>query len=478
VADSPYWNSDKIASLIGEVVQSMIPPSGLLEGRNWRIGTAPFLIPVSELSFFQKLGLALLEFYRAANLLYRWSFTGKAPKWIAEWLDRGKPKELIQLQRSKTFKNELPRIIRPDVLLGESGYAITELDAVPGGIGLTDWLNRVYYLAAVRLKKNQPWQIIGGPDGMTAGFRNIFTGFSRIWIMISEECATYQPEMKWLAKQLGESFVVTGPDTPKFTQGEAVYRFFELFDLENVPGSLDVFTAALKGQIYLTPPPKPALEEKMLLALFWNANLRDFWKAQLGEKTWTFLSRVIPRTWVIDPTPLPPWVEIPELGITAWEQLADFSQKQRELVLKVSGFSPMAWGARGVYVGHDLPKTEWERVVKTAIQAANSTPFVLQRFVRSRRILASWFDTQTGKIVYLEGRVRLCPYYFVSGQWDNPTVTLGGILATICPADKKVIHGMSDSILVPVAVSPMLAANTFSATYPNEDRLVVQERSQ
>jgi hypothetical protein len=28
--------------------------------------------------------------------------------------------------------------------------------------------------------------------------------------------------------------------------------------------------------------------------------------------------------------------------------------------------------------------------------------------------------------------------------------TLGGMLATVCPADKKILHGMSDAVMVPV----------------------------
>jgi hypothetical protein len=44
--------------------------------------------------------------------------------------------------------------------------------------------------------------------------------------------------------------------------------------------------------------------------------------------------------------------------------------------------------------------------------------------------------------------VRLCPYYFVQGE-EAP---LGGILATVCPSDKKIIHGMVDGIMAPTAV--------------------------
>jgi len=52
----------------------------------------------------------------------------------------------------------------------------------------------------------------------------------------------------------------------------------------------------------------------------------------------------------------------------------------------------------------------------------------------------------------MNGRVRLCPYYFVSGDGDAARSQLGGVLATVNPADKKIIHGMTDAILAPCAV--------------------------
>ena len=52
----------------------------------------------------------------------------------------------------------------------------------------------------------------------------------------------------------------------------------------------------------------------------------------------------------------------------------------------------------------------------------------------------------------MKGRARLCPYYFVSGDGDNLRSALGGVLATIVPADKKIVHGMTDAILAPCAV--------------------------
>jgi hypothetical protein len=49
----------------------------------------------------------------------------------------------------------------------------------------------------------------------------------------------------------------------------------------------------------------------------------------------------------------------------------------------------------------------------------------------------------------MKGRVRLCPYYFPG----EGRVKCAGALATICPQDKKLLHGMSDAILVPTAVA-------------------------
>jgi hypothetical protein len=62
---------------------------------------------------------------------------------------------------------------------------------------------------------------------------------------------------------------------------------------------------------------------------------------------------------------------------------------------------------------------------------------------------AQWFDFTSDKLVPMKGRARLCPYYFVSGEADSARAQIGGVLATICPADKKIIHGMTEAIFAP-----------------------------
>ena len=185
------------------------------------------------------------------------------------------------------------------------------------------------------------------------------------------------------------------------------------------------------------------------MALFWNRNLREFWRRELGEGFQKRLENHFPYSWLIDPTPLPPQGAIPELSLTDWTQLKNLSQKARDLVLKISGFSEQAWGARGVHLGGDLPLEEWSVAVQHAIDSAEEHPHVLQRFHKPRVAEAKWFDFKAEEVRVMKGRVRLCPYYFVSGGWDRPQVSLCGVLATICPADKKIIHGMRDAILAP-----------------------------
>jgi hypothetical protein len=292
--------------------------------------------------------------------------------------------------------------------------------------------------------------LIGGAEGMIHGFESIFGDAKQVQIVISDESATYKPEMAWLAKQVRSAECgVRSADFFGFKDGDAVYRFFELFDLANVPCAKRIFELAAEMKIRVTPPPKPIFEEKMLFALLWNRNLQSFWRQELGEGFLARLKKASPYTWLVDPTPLPPHAAIPELNLTDWQQLKTLSQKERDLILKVSGFSENAWGARGVFLGSDLSHADWSAAVDRAVSSFSSSPFVLQRYEKPRLIEAEWFDFEKNQTVPMKGRARLCPYYFVAGEGDAARPQLGGVLATICPADKKIIHGMTDAILAP-----------------------------
>jgi hypothetical protein len=409
-------------------VRDQLPAGGLFAGLTWRISPEAFLLPSPLVEELTALGPRLLTFYRACNTLYRHSVVRKQPKWVAEYLDAGKPAELIAVSRSDRFKSAVPRVIRPDVILSEDGFFISELDSVPGGIGLTGWLGKTY----AELGDD----IVGGPSGMMEGFAAILG--ERGVVVVSEEAATYRPEMEWLGSQCG--FMVMRPEEmDKLEACPTIYRLFELFDLPNVANAEKI----LAGNV--TPPPKPQLEEKMLFAFLWQPQLEAFWREHLGAETTAYLRRIFPRTWIVDAAPLPPHAVIPELGISDWREMAKFSQKQRELVLKMSGFHEHAWGARSVSVGHDLSAGEWVAVIERSLTSFPSNPFILQRFGKSRLVPARWFDFEANGVREFKGRVRLCPYYFVTGE----EAKLGGVLATVCPANKKLLHGMSEAVMAP-----------------------------
>jgi hypothetical protein len=426
-----------------DTIRGALPSEGLFADKDWL--TSPEAFPISQkfADDLEQLGHRLFVFQRACNQLYQLSFRGKQPAWIAKYLDAGKPKELIEFSQRKEFRDDLPRIIRPDLILTDGSYTIAEIDSVPGGIGLTGWLNRTY-------SRFDP-ELIGGADGMIDGFHSVLPRCGDI--VISQEAATYQPEMEWMAVQLRDRYPdcewhVVAAENYDAQDGRDVYRFFELFDLPNIPNIDSLLRADADGRLRITPPIKPYLEEKMWFALFWMQPLHEFWRRELGDKYFLQLQKAIPYSWLLDPTPLPQHAVIPRLEIHDWRELAKFSQKDRHLLLKVSGFSPLGWGSRGIALGSDLPHSEWEKRIEQALVNFENQPTILQRFHKGKLFEHRYWDHESSELKTMNGRVRLCPYYFV----ESDRVRLRGALTTIVPADKKLIHGMKDGIMVPTRI--------------------------
>ena len=431
-------------------VRAAFPKEGLFAEKDWLLSPDAFPIGKKFLADLEQLGHRLFVFQRACNQLYHLSVKGKQPTWIARYLDAGKPKELIEFSRRKEIRDDVPRVIRPDLILTEKGYIIAEIDSVPGGIGLTGWLNQTY--------SSFDGDIIGGANGMLDGFRSVLPNGGDI--VISRESATYRPEMDWIAARLNQTpnlehsasstvWRVVSAENYEPQAGRAVYRFFELFDLPNIPGIENTLRANGEGRVTITPPIKPYLEEKMWFALFWMHPLREFWRRELGEKYFIKLQETIPYSWLLDPTQLPQHAVIPRLEIQDWREAAKFSQRDRELLLKVSGFSPLGWGSRGIALGSDLPHAEWERRIEHALATFESNPTILQKFHKGTLFEHRYWDSDSGELKTMKGRVRLCPYYFV----ESDRVRLRGALATIAPADKKFLHGMSEAILAPSRIA-------------------------
>jgi len=101
-----------------------------------------------------------------------------------------------------------------------------------------------------------------------------------------------------------------------------------------------------------------------------------------------------------------------------------------------------------VIIGADEPQSVWKDAVEKALLSFRDRPYLAQRFHKPKTFTHTVYEERSGAIVPFPCKVRLCPYYFALGE--KPT--LAGALATLCPPDKKILHGMKDAILVPAGV--------------------------
>jgi hypothetical protein len=420
----------------------------------------PLELSIEQVEWLRQLGPCLLSFYAAMDKLYLLSVRGEAPPWVAGYLDNGKPESIVALGRQQAVAGQFPALIRPDVLLGESGSSICELDSVPGGFGLAGRLSACYQRAGFDIIEDVSIEAgfasaIGAPplgDGKAAA------------IVVSDESAAYRGEMDWLAGRLraqGAAVYAVHPRQLYYTQDGAsletatgvasipvLYRFFELFDLANI-ARRELLSFLVTGRkIRLTPPPKAYLEEKMWFAFFHHPVLQCYWLDLLGATDFALLQQALPRTWLVDPTPLPGHAVIPGLTIASrpvqgWGSVRLASKADRKLVLKPSGFSELAWGSRGVVIGHDESASDWASAIDRALVSYPRTTWILQEFRPATRRPILSYDQSSQDVIECDGRARITPFYVVR----DGRVELSTVLATICPADKKKIHGMRDAIM-------------------------------
>jgi hypothetical protein len=197
-------------------------------------------------------------------------------------------------------------------------------------------------------------------------------------------------------------------------------------------------------------------EEKLAFALFHHHLLQAFWEEALEPRPLKLLRALIPPTWVMDPAPLPPGAVLdgPRAAGRAlgdWRDLIGATQKERDLIIKISGFHETAWGARSVVLGSDCSREEWQQGVERALELAPTNLHVLQPYRKPRRVRHSLYAADgSHEARESDGRLRLCPYYFVV----DGKARLSGALATFCPPDKKIIHGMQDAALLPTRILP------------------------
>ena len=435
----------------------------LFAGKTWLGSPKSWLLDSDQVGRLDRLGEAALSFYRAIDSLYRkaWSEQSilrnrslSAP-WVADYFDAGKPDWLVKHARSDAVQTIYPAVLRPDLLPTAEGLSLTEWDAVPGGIGLTAHLEASFGFP------QEGRMIDSFGEALADAARALGGRQAAMVIVVSEESATYRPEMEWLADELRKrsfSIRVCSPEDlavrgEQLLFGEEriqlVYRFWELFDYDNLPLMKELIPLVESGNLVVTPPMKHTQEEKLSLALFHHHRLQAFWEEVLEERELLLLREMIPPTWVLDPAEIPPgaYLDGPTVqgrALSNWMELGQASKRERKLVLKASGFHETAWGARSVRVGDDLSADDWSASLQSALDDFPSPVSVVQEF-RKPKLWEHPVFSPKKEVTSMRGRLRLSPYYFVVGGKAKRV----GALATFCPADKKIIHGMKDGALIP-----------------------------
>jgi len=171
-------------------------------------------------------------------------------------------------------------------------------------------------------------------------------------IVISQESATYRPEMEWIVARLKEQAAVAGGDDSGFlaitmapgspipaTAGVLCRRrimnrrmsarcivFSSCSICQTFRGSKDAARKCRRPN-HDYAADQAVSGREMWFGLFWLQPLREFWRRELGEKYFSKLQEVIPYSWLLDPTPLPQHAVIPRLESTTGMRLRSSARK-------------------------------------------------------------------------------------------------------------------------------------------------------
>ena len=419
-------------------------PAGLFGGVGveenqvaWRLSPEPFWLSPETFGAIERSGPDLVTFYRALASLYQRSARGTAPAFIADYLDRGKPEASFASARQNRFKSDIPGVIRPDLILTDGGFIASELDSVPGGMGFVGAMARAYCELG--------YDTVGGTFGMprrrsrrcsrrpaASSVRTRDRRFRRVEELSrrarldgaapspSAASATCTSAGREEIVFTEEALFVRLPDGRE-EKIDVLYRNFELFDLLNVPKWELMFYAARHNRVQTDAAAKAHLEEKSSFALLHNPCSK-----RRGSKnsatSFARLRAIFPQTWVLDPRPLPPQAVVP--GITAagaadgLEAIGRARQERARLRRRSRPASPNSPGVRAACAS---PTTSARKIGRSALDrrrlaSFDRTPWILQRFHKGKRVKVPYYDERSDDIAELDGRVRLCPYYFVVGD--------------------------------------------------------------
>src|SRR5579885_2814139 len=124
-----------MTGLAYDSIRSALVTQSLFDDKTWQLSPDAWPLTAEQVAQLEAIGAACLEYHQALETLYLRSVAGKnllrnkpllAP-WVADYLDRGKPAQLVQHARDAKNRGAYPTVLRPDLLLTDEGFVMTEL---------------------------------------------------------------------------------------------------------------------------------------------------------------------------------------------------------------------------------------------------------------------------------------------------------------------------------------------------------------
>lgn len=390
------------------------------------ISPNPFQLPPEVERNLEKYGRAISAFYRVCDAIFR-----KLPenhKW-KKILNNNRPQWLLNKAREEEDKIS-HLFLRPDFILTEGGVLTAEIETSPFGLALALFLNKAY----------------SGEEGK---FIDIFLEevmkndeTKSLCLMLTEHTKKYRGQFEYLAKLLfekGINVTVVMPDEVEvkdqecFTNGkkiDLIYRGFYLHESTKNENLAKIMQS--NAQVF--PGTKSHLEEKAMMAMFFDPELNSTFQNELAEHH-DLLKTIFPSTYVLGENPPS------EMGISKWEELANIPREKRLFVLKSSGFTDKGSWCKGVQFLNKLSKNKCVELIRNAL--SGDDVFIIQEFKKGKNFEQEYFDFRESLLMTMNGRVRFTPYFSVS------TGELLTAKATMCEGT-DFIHASTNSINSPV----------------------------
>ncbi|MCL6583257.1 MAG: hypothetical protein K6U11_06415 [bacterium] len=384
---------------------------------SWWIAEDAFELPDETISKLSLAGGALKRFFQAANtLFYRHS-------WIQKRLEKkfSPHYRLLNLAQIEA----IPIMPRPDVILDRRWQPkFVELEITVGSRADTAIMAEEYGLAHNRraglvksyaefIKTHWPGKNLALVTAPHPFFQDLPDDAKAFASMLRRE---------------GLSVVVLGSENLPYlrfdgqrlllcrqqraTQGLPIHlidRFIDIYEIAELQhaGLAAILDAYLAGVLVDVNTCKQFLDEKDWMALFWEEDMRDCWRRELGEEYEQMLRDLIPKTFSISreqKVELPGGERVPIL------KLGDIPADERQFVIKESGTSTTASGAQSLLVLPEMSGREVRDLIERLLSSRVS--YIIQEIVDSPRISFTALDPYDDRLITQHGaRIKLSAFY-------------------------------------------------------------------